>query len=211
VNGRRLLLTALLTSGTGAMDAIAFLGLGGVFASVMTGNLVVIGVGAADRRAELAGRAALALVGYVIGGMVGSRLARVRGVQVVLAVEVALLVAFAIVWEIPDGKPTGGWHIPLILLASTAMGLRSAAIFNLAGLGVSTTYLTGMLTAMIDDAVTSGPTPRVERGLPIFAAIVVGAAIGGWLVVDAPRLAPLFPLAVVVVVVALARDFAESR
>ena len=170
----------------------------------MTGNLVVIGVGVADRRGELVWRAALALVGYVVGGLIGSRLARTAGVQMVLAVESRLLVAFVVVWEIPGGRPTGGWHAPLIVLASTAMGLRSAAIFNLPGLGVSTTYLTGMLTAMIDDAVTSGPTPRIERGLPVFAAIVVGAAIGGWLVVDAPRLAPLFPLAVVAVVVPLA-------
>lgn len=188
------------------MDAIAFLGLGGVFASVMTGNLVVTGIGVADRRWELVWRALVALLGYVVGGAAGSRLARSRGVRTVLAIEGALLVAFVVLWEIPDGKPTGAWAVPLIALASSAMGLRSAAIFDLPGVGVSTTYLTGMLTAMIDDAVTSGRTPRIERGIPIFAAIVVGAGIAAWLVVDAPRLAPLFPLAVLIVVMSLARD-----
>ena len=115
------------------MDAIVFLGLGGVFASVMTGNLVVIGVGIADRRAELAGRAVLALAGYVLGGMIGSRLARAAACRRCWRSRSRCCRVRRRVWEIPDGKPTGGWHTPLILVVSTAMGLRSAAYFNLPG------------------------------------------------------------------------------
>ena len=49
---RRDRLTAVLTFGTGAMDTMAFLGLGGVFTSVMTGNMVLVGVGGATAAAR---------------------------------------------------------------------------------------------------------------------------------------------------------------
>src|SRR5258708_8118543 len=39
-----LVLAAVLTAGTGAADAISFLRLGNVFTSMMTGNLIQVGV-----------------------------------------------------------------------------------------------------------------------------------------------------------------------
>jgi Protein of unknown function (DUF1275) len=47
-------LAVAITLGTGAMDVVSFTRLGGVFSSVMTGNLVLLGLAAARPSGELA-------------------------------------------------------------------------------------------------------------------------------------------------------------
>ena len=54
-------LAAALAFGTGAMDVASFTQLGGVFSSVMTGNLVLLGLAAARPSGELAAHTALAI------------------------------------------------------------------------------------------------------------------------------------------------------
>src|SRR5260370_12968347 len=49
-----LVLAAVLTAGTGAADAISFLRLGNVFTSMMTGNLIQVGVAVGRGDAALA-------------------------------------------------------------------------------------------------------------------------------------------------------------
>jgi uncharacterized membrane protein YoaK (UPF0700 family) len=206
----------LLTCGTGAMDAIAFLALGGAFVSVMTGNLVLLGLGVTKR--ALALRCAVAIVSYIVGAAVGARVARrgddeleiPRSVAAVVWMEFGLIAAFTLLWQIGDGKPSAGWQYPLIILAAIAMGMRSAAIRRISTGGLSTTYLTGMFTAMIEDAVNAGPTARLHRGLPIIAGVVFGAGVSGLLVEHAPRAAPLWPLAILVVVLIFGREARET-
>src|SRR5262249_42291213 len=60
-------LVVLLTLTTGAVDAASFLALCNVFSSVITGNLVLLGVAAGTGRAELAMHSGVALAGYVAG------------------------------------------------------------------------------------------------------------------------------------------------
>lgn len=48
------ILVVVLAATTGATDAMSFLGLGGVFTSVMTANLVLLGVSAGQRSGALA-------------------------------------------------------------------------------------------------------------------------------------------------------------
>lgn len=57
----------LLALGSGAVDALAFLGLGAVFAGVMTGNLVLLGVSAVRGDAGGALSAAAAITFYTAG------------------------------------------------------------------------------------------------------------------------------------------------
>ena len=61
---RHHVLVILLAVTSGALDALGFLGLGGVFASVMTGNLVLLGLGAGTRHGTLAVHAVTAIAGY---------------------------------------------------------------------------------------------------------------------------------------------------
>src|SRR6516164_11764457 len=71
-------LVVLLTLTTGAVDAASFLALGNVFSSVITGNLVLLGVAAGTGRAELAVRSGVALAGYMAGVAAGAPLAARR-------------------------------------------------------------------------------------------------------------------------------------
>src|SRR5215831_4315005 len=60
-------LVVLLTLTTGAVDAASFLALGSVFSSVITSNLMLLGVAADTGRPELAMHGGVALAGYVAG------------------------------------------------------------------------------------------------------------------------------------------------
>ncbi len=66
--GRRLGAGVLLLAlGSGAVDAFSFAGLGAVFASVMTGNLVLLGIAVVHAHADAALAAASAVAAYVAG------------------------------------------------------------------------------------------------------------------------------------------------
>lgn len=67
-------LVALLCVVSGSVDAITFLRLGEAFASVMTGNIVFLGLAAGTADSRLATFCAVAVGGYVLGVMGGSRL-----------------------------------------------------------------------------------------------------------------------------------------
>src|SRR5260370_15916538 len=62
-----LVLAAVLTAGTGAADAISFLRLGNVFTSMMTGNLIQVGVAVGRGDAALAAHVLVAAAAFGAG------------------------------------------------------------------------------------------------------------------------------------------------
>src|SRR5471032_1624740 len=72
---RRDALVITLTLVTGSVDAIGLLRLGGVFTSVMTGNMVFLGIAASEYSGSIALHTGVAFVAYVIGSFVGARVA----------------------------------------------------------------------------------------------------------------------------------------
>jgi uncharacterized membrane protein YoaK (UPF0700 family) len=60
-------LLVVLAIATGATDATAFERLGHAFASVITGNLILLGISAVSRGGSSAQYAGCALAGYVLG------------------------------------------------------------------------------------------------------------------------------------------------
>ena len=99
----------------GATDAMSFEGLGHVFAGVVTGNLLLLGIGGVRHDGSLALLAGCAIVGYVAGVLVASprgcqnkgedRRAWPVGVTVALAMAGVLLLAFTVAWEATGGHP----------------------------------------------------------------------------------------------------------
>jgi len=210
---RRDLLVVGLALVTGAMDAVGFLG-GGVFASVQTGNLVLFGLGVGSGRDGLVLRAGLAFVGYCVGVAGGGRLTRRAAdspavwpsrVTVVLSVELALLVAFAVGWELASANPTGTLQASLIVVAGMAMGAQSAAIRAFGVQGLATTYLTGTVTVVVSELAGGRRPAHVGRDLGILGAVVMGAVAAGVVLTTVPRAAMLIPLAVLTGVVVSAR------
>jgi Protein of unknown function (DUF1275) len=92
---------------SGATDAIGLLALGGAFTSVMTGNMVLLGVSASSRDATLAVSSGGAILAFCAGAALGARLAgspqrgdRVwpRAVTVGLGAEFVFMAAYASGW-----------------------------------------------------------------------------------------------------------------
>jgi uncharacterized membrane protein YoaK (UPF0700 family) len=180
-----------------------------VFSSVITGNLVLLGVAAATQSASLAIHSGVALAGYSAGVLIGAPIAtrRARGgetwplsVSVTLVAEFCVLAAFSVGWELTGGRPGSMAQALLIAALAVAMGIQSAAVRQLGGM--STTYLTGTLTAVVTELVTRDRGPGFARSVGVLAAIVSGAVIGGLVAEHAPAWLPaaiMTPLAVVVI------------
>jgi uncharacterized membrane protein YoaK (UPF0700 family) len=204
-------LLVILTLGTGAIDAATFLRLGKVFSSVITGNLVLLGIAAGTHRAALAVSGGVALAGYSAGVLAGAPIAARRGgtaqawprsVTVTLAVEVLVLGAFTVGWELASGRPSGDTQLPLLALLAAAMGMQSAAVRQLGQM--SSTYLTSTLTGVLAALVTRSKADGLARSLGVLAAIIVGAIAGSVVVAMAPAWLPVVALAPIGAVAVLA-------
>jgi len=153
----------------------------------MTGNLVLLGI--AIGQGQLAGslRAVIAFAGFAIGVVVGVRItARTEAATVwphtatlALLVEGSLLLGLLAGWEITGDRPAPVALDTLIALSAGAMGLQTAAARRLGVLGVTTTFVTGMLTGLIAALVTAG-SGRSQLGLwaVTLGGLVIGAAVG---------------------------------
>src|SRR5262249_54280190 len=97
-------LLMLLTIVTGLVDAVSYLALGRVFVANMTGNVVFLGFAVADAEDFSVPASLAAIVLFLLGALVGGRLATVLGTHrarllaATLAIEVILVGAsFALV------------------------------------------------------------------------------------------------------------------
>ncbi len=66
----------VLTFASGATDVISFTRLGGVFTSVMTGNIVLLGLAVARASVSLATHTLTSIAGYIAGVAVSTWIAR---------------------------------------------------------------------------------------------------------------------------------------
>lgn len=204
MGGRRLdALLAVLAMTAGATDAVSFLALGGVFSSVMTANMVLLALSAGTQNGPLALHAGAALTGYIVGALAASRVtaraAQPAGrlatpVFAVLVAEGVVLAGVAVGWEIAGAHPSGAAQVALLASAAAAMGSQSAAVSALGIPGTSTTYMTGMLTGILADLATPAG-PAVGSRLRLLGLLIVGAVASGVTYAQAPRLAPLIPIA----------------
>ena len=202
-------LVVLLTLTTGAVDVTSFLALGNVFSSVVTGDMVLLGAAAGTGRPELAVHSGVALAGYLAGVMAGAPLAARRhhasrtwppSVTITLAVELVILVAFSVGWELAGTHPSGGGQLALVAVLAVAMGLQAAAVRRLGQM--STTYLTSTLTALVAGLVTGSKPDGMARSLGVLATLILGAVIASILLEEARAWVPLVilvPLGLVIV------------
>ena len=191
------------------MDALSYLALGRVFTANMTGNTVLFGLSLVQGDADGAGRAALALVGFLVGGALGAWVAYLgpredgwpRGVTIALIVECVFLAALA-----NDRSALLGVRV---VFAAVAMGIQSAAARRLDVLGVTTTFITGTLTSLVSLIARHGVLPSASgHGKRLLTAVwafyIVGAMAAGAAIQLVPDLAWLMPVAIVATVVATA-------
>lgn len=201
-------LLVLLALATGATDAASFERLGHVFASVITGNLVVLGVSLVSADHKLTLFVGCALFGYGLGVLLAAPGRRQpppehgwpAGATAALSGELVVLALFAVGWELAGHHPGETWQAVLAGLAGGAMGIQSTAVRRLGD--ISTTYLTSTLTGLLEDLRARRRSPGQGRSLGILAMALVGAAAGTALILYAHPTLPvlqLLPVAAVIV------------
>jgi uncharacterized membrane protein YoaK (UPF0700 family) len=204
------LIAIALTFGSGANDVAAFTRLGGVFTSVMTGNIVFFGLAVAERSVSLASHTAVAVAGYIGGVAVATWVSYgvkkrspsagatvlPRHVSWALGAELVLLAGGAAGWEIAGGRARGWAEFVLLAVAAAAMGMQSAAVNEIGFSNFSTTFLTGTLTWLVSSVTRpGGDTAGGLRRVSALIALAAGACLSGLLVADALRFVPVLALA----------------
>jgi uncharacterized membrane protein YoaK (UPF0700 family) len=163
----------------GYVDALAYLSLGGFFASFMSGNTTRLGTGVVIGdwfAVRTAGGLVCAFVcGVMIATMLSARFPQRRKPVVMVAVTLSLALAAAL-----DTVAAGQW--PLMLLA-VAMGAENG-VFNREGeVSIGLTYMTGTLVklgqhlagALIGSTGRFGWMPYLLLWLGFAGGVILGA------------------------------------
>src|SRR5258708_2101475 len=211
----------VLTSVTGIVDAVSYLGVGRVFTANMTGNIVLLAFAASGAPGLSVAPSMTAIATFYIGAVAGGRLAstigavsRKRWISSAFGLEAGLLLASTLT---AIGFPSGvSVHSPqvyvIVILTALAMGVRNATVRKLGVADLTTTALTMTVTSLAaDSSLAGGSNPNARRRLGSVVLMFGGAAIGALLV----RHSLALPLAVCTVVsgfcAAAARLFPPSQ
>jgi uncharacterized membrane protein YoaK (UPF0700 family) len=189
-NGEARLLLALqvMTTVTGIVDAVSYLGLGHVFTANMTGNVVLLGLALAGAPQLSIARPLISLLAFMAGGVVGGRLslaqsAASRGRQVLTAAafEAGLLCAGALVCARSQivADDSGIRIYLVIVLTAAAMGFRTATVHRLGVTDITTTVVTSILAGLAaDSSLAGGHNLRIGRRVWSALLVLSGAAVG---------------------------------
>jgi uncharacterized membrane protein YoaK (UPF0700 family) len=221
------LIAIALTFASGATDVASYTRLGNVFTSVMTGNIVLLGLAVARHSLTLASHTLVSIAGYITGVAGGTRIARgfrvaaaaadpgadegrasgfPRPVGWALLAELILLCGLTVGWEIDGARPAGWAQFCLLAVAASAMGVQSSTVTYMGLSEVSTTYLTGTLTGLVSSLVSpvkQGTQYRARR-FGVLIGLAMGAALSGLLIATAADAVPALPLAALATCIFLA-------
>jgi uncharacterized membrane protein YoaK (UPF0700 family) len=199
-----------LTLVTGLVDATSYLRLGHVFVANMTGNVVFLGFGIAGAGgisiwASLTALGSF-LVGGVAGGRIGGRWSGNRGhhLTATAATELLFVAGGLVVMAFSPHHIAAESRYAVIVLLAVAMGVQNASARKLAVPDLTTTVLTMTLTGVAADSVLAGgPGSKSARRALSVAAMLLGAFIGGLLVLKIDNPAPLALATALLAVVSL--------
>lgn len=190
----------------GIIDVTCIKALGGVFAEMMTGNLLLMAVdvgsgGTFDRSS----RYLWPLAAFALGAIFGGRLLllpherQVRGVAF-LTVWCSIFVAAAICWVYePNGNQTLGHAITALL--AFGMGLQTAILRRHGVQDLATNVMTLTLTALLSESrLGDGTRPNVLRRVMSIACFFAGGVTGAALV----PLGTVYPLGLAAILYSLA-------
>ncbi|MEV4411880.1 YoaK family protein [Catellatospora sp. NPDC049609] len=185
LTARSLRLIALLTMAAGFLDAYTFLGRGGVFATAQTGNVVLLGVTAAQSDWAAALRHVPPIAAFIVGVWVAEtiQLPRVAAVlrrpaRAALLLEILVLVAVGL---LPPATPDDLVAVLIAFVASvqiTCFGLIGRWTFNTT---VTTTNLRNAAQAAYGAVVRHDreAAARARSLWPAIASFAAGAVLGG--------------------------------
>lgn len=170
-----------LAAAAGFLDAIAFLRLGQVFVSNMTGNTVLMALALGDGQWRQVYQHAAALGGFAVGALVAARVRarRTRGVdprwqRLVLLGVTAWLATTVAAWLIVGVADRTSLRLPLIAAFGAAMGAQATIAYLGARPRVPVSFDTGLIITLLGTA--AGAAHDHHRRLHVW---VIGALAGG--------------------------------
>jgi uncharacterized membrane protein YoaK (UPF0700 family) len=177
----------IITATCGLVDCVCFLALGGVFAEMMTGNLLLLAlsIGSGSPLGDVT-RYLPAITAFMLGALVGGRLLRghkkLREWRAGFAVEWVIVVAATIVtwWTAPDAHNLAGYTV--VAMLAFAMGIQNAMVRAHGVPDLATNVMTVTFTAIVADSRPAGGDNRNwrRRGLSV-VLFMAGAAMGAFL------------------------------
>lgn len=218
LQGRRHALVVVLTFLTGSADAIGFLALGGAFSSVMTGNMVLLGLSAGRGDADLALTSACAIASFITGVLAGAHVAGSaqpddpvwpRRVSRALVLELLVFAVFLVVWVVTLPSRSEHVDLGLLMLSAAALGVQSSAIQRFGVPGLSSTYLTGTLTALIGGVAARSPWRTLRPKAHVLLALITGAAVGALMAMHLSAWSPVLLIVPLVLVIAVSSRMVE--
>jgi uncharacterized membrane protein YoaK (UPF0700 family) len=201
--------TIVLTAAAGAIDVVTYFAFNQVFASTMTGNLVMLGLGLGqgdvgqivDNLCAIAGYCGGLVLGTVFCGLMMRRYPWRSAVGATLTFELALLLALGAFWYGVDGGQLVQWKVVVLVLgAGLAMGVQAAAMRYIGPAGTPTSFLSGTVTNWVSGLVELHKPFAWNWNSPLRIGIVVAAAFGNAVV---QRFAPDWSFVAPVVLVVL--------
>jgi uncharacterized membrane protein YoaK (UPF0700 family) len=187
---------ALLGLASGSTDVMAFLTLGNIFTSAMTGNMALLAIAVGQGRLVSALLSFLALVGFVFGVVVATAIydpgkSSARAVlRPLVTLEVACLAGFAVAWYVVDRSLESFGLEALILLSATAMGIQGVVARHINAPGINTIVFTSTLVAIMMSVTGALARPalhppiriRTARQIGIFLAYALGGLLAAILI-----------------------------
>jgi uncharacterized membrane protein YoaK (UPF0700 family) len=196
----------MISSTCGLVDSVCFLALGGVFAEMMTGNILLMALSIGSGKA--AGESAHyipAIVAFSLGALLGGRLLRgpqkLQERRIGFAVEWVLIVAAtAVTWVCkPDAHNLTGNAI--VSMLALAMGIQNAMVRVHGVPDLATNVMTVTFTGIFADCTPAGGTnTNWRRRVASVGLFSASAALGGFLL----RFGTVWPLVLTSIVFSLA-------
>lgn len=178
----------LVSATCGVIDAACVLALGGVFAEMMTGNLMLmaVAVGSGGKIAH-AERFLWPLIAFAMGSIISGRLMRaaeepkVRKIGFFLVwLTIAVSVAICFVYE-PSGRQTLGRAVTALL--AMGMGIQTALLRRHGVPDVAINVMTLTMNAVLVDSRLAGGNPRKSaRRVLSIACFFGGGVLSAYLV-----------------------------
>src|SRR5207248_2781010 len=127
-------------------DVTAFLKLGNVFTSAMTGNTALLGIAIAHGSMLAASQSLSALLGFILGAATATAICDRRGDKIampsvlrpLLLLETLCLGGFAATWTVVGHLVEDAFLYGLIISSAAGMGIQSVAARKINSPGIST-------------------------------------------------------------------------
>ena len=194
----------------GGSDALAYLTLGNVFTSAMTGNTVLLCIAVGQGRLTATLQSFTAFAAFVIGAMLAAALARGRipeqrvppHLMPLFLLEIAFLAAFVAMWFASDRASEGARYV-LIALSALAMGVQglTARQINVPQVNtiVFTTTIIGVVASCTHALLTASAIPfDTKRQIGILLVYAAGAVLMAVLIAHRIGLYVWLPLVAVI-------------